>query len=660
MALFSLHSKYKPTGDQPQAIEKLSEGIKKNRDQTLLGITGSGKTFTMANIIKNAAKPTLVLCHNKTLAAQLYSEFKEFFPKAAVHYFVSYFDYYQPEAYIPQSDTYIEKDSSINEEIDRLRHAATSALLSRKDVLIIASVSCIYGLGSVEDYAQMTINLKVGSLRKRDKLLRQLTDIQYTRNDQNFERGTFRVRGGIIEIFPIYEDYSYRLEFFNDILEKISKVNTLTGEVIDKLKTIDIYPSKHYVTPKEKLIYAIEQIKKEAKKRVDYFKSNDMPLEAQRLESRVKYDIEIMEQTGYVKGIENYSRYLTNRQPGEQPATLLDYFPDDFLMFIDESHMTIPQVRGMFNGDKARKEVLIENGFRLPSALDNRPLTFAEFDHHINRVIYVSATPNDYELKQSKQVAQQIIRPTGLIDPVVEVRPVEHQIDDLIEQIRKRVQKRQRVLVTTLTKRMAEDLAEYLREIGIKVQYLHSDINTLERTDILHDLRTGVYDVVVGINLLREGLDLPEVSLVAIIDADKEGFLRSEQSLIQTFGRAARHQDGMVIMYADQITGSMKRAMEETTRRRKIQEKYNIDHNITPQTIQKAIRARISDEHKGQISDVHEIDFSKVPKDELSFLTKQLTEQMELAAANLQFEKAASLRDQVAEIKEIVRAKRIK
>lgn len=660
MSLFRLNAKYQPAGDQSQAIDKLTSGLKKDfREQTLLGVTGSGKTFTMANIIAKYSKPTLVICHNKTLAAQLYGEFKQFFPENAVHYFVSYFDYYQPEAYIPQSDTYIEKDSSINEEIDRLRHSATSSLLSRRDVLIVASVSCIYGLGSVEDYTDMTISLKLGKSYKRDKLLRQLNDIQYVRNDMNFERGSFRVRGDVLEILPSYEEYSYRLEFFANNLERINKVNFLTGEVIGKFRNIKIFPNKHYVTPREKLDQAIKEIKIEAKQRINFFNKKDKLLESQRLGNRIKHDIEIMEQTGYVKGIENYSRYLTNREPGEQPATLLDYYPDDFLMFIDESHMTLPQIRGMFNGDFARKKVLIDNGFRLPSAFDNRPLRFNEFDKHINKVIYVSATPNEFELSRSKQIVEQIIRPTGLVDPQIEIRPVKGQVDDLIEEVRVRVGKNQRVLVTTLTKRMAEDLSDYLSELNIKVQYLHSDIDTLKRSDILHDLRAGIFDVLVGINLLREGLDLPEVSLVAIFDADKEGFLRSEQSLIQTFGRAARHVNGKVIMYADHTTDSMSRAIKETNRRRKLQLAYNRNHHITPKTISKALVAKLSEQERAQLSDQAEIKFNKLPKDELIYLTKQLTEQMELAAANLQFEKAAEIRDQITEIKDILNSKKI-
>ncbi len=658
---FNLRAKYEPSGDQPDAIERLYAGLRDGqREQTLLGVTGSGKTFTMANLAAKINRPTLVLSHNKTLAAQLYSEFKEFFPDNAVHYFVSYFDYYQPEAYIARSDTYIEKDSAINEEIDRLRLAATSALLSRKDVLIVASVSCIYGIGSVEDFANMSISVKVGEIKKRDKFLRLLTDIQYARNDQNFQRGTFRVRGENIDVIPADGEEAYRIQFFGDEVESITKLTPLTGEVLDRPNEVTIFPAKHYVAPKEQIQRAMEHIRVEAAERVAWFKSQELHLEAQRIEQRVKYDLEILEQTGYVKGIENYSRYLTNREPGEQPATLLDYFPDDFLMMIDESHITVPQVRGMFNGDRARKEVLVEHGFRLPSALDNRPLTFTEFDRHINQVVYVSATPSDYELSRSSQVAEQIIRPTGLLDPEIEVRPVEHQVDDLIAEIRTRIKKGQRTLVTTLTKRMAEDLTEYLADIGIKVQYLHSEVHTLERTDILRDLRLGVYDVLVGINLLREGLDLPEVSLVAIIDADKEGFLRSESSLIQTIGRAARHIEGKVIMYADRITGSMKVAIEETNRRRERQTAYNEAHGITPQGIQKAIAERMAEEREAELADVQALDLAKIPKDELKHLLKQLNEQMDLAAANLQFEKAAELRDQIAEIRDYQAGKEIR
>lgn len=622
------------------------------REQTLLGVTGSGKTFTMANIVAQVQRPTLVLSHNKTLAAQLYSEFKEFFPENAVQYFVSYYDYYQPEAYIPRSDTYIEKDSSINEEIDRLRHAATMSLLTRKDVLIVASVSCIYGLGDVEDYSAMTLELKVGERQLRDKLLRRLTDIQYERNDIDFSRGKFRVRGDTVEVYPIGEETAYRLEFYGDELEKIKQVDPLTGEVLAERDSLRIFPGSHYVTPQEKLQRAVASIKTELAERLPVLKAADKLLEAQRLEQRTNYDLEMIEQTGFVSGIENYSRYLSNREPGEQPATLLDYFPDDFLMFVDESHMTLPQVRGMYNGDRARKETLVNYGFRLPSALDNRPLKFAEFDHHINQIIYVSATPADYEISRSGQVVEQIIRPTGLLDPPITVRPIAGQIDDLIAEIKATTAKQQRVLVTTLTKQMAEDLTDYLKELGIKVQYLHSEIQTFERSDILHDLRLGVYDVVVGINLLREGLDLPEVSLVAILDADKEGFLRNDRALIQTIGRAARHIDGRVLMYADRTTDSMQRAIDVTTKRRKVQEAYNQANGITPEGIQKALREKMHTEEGPTEEETRRIDFKAIPRDERKFLVKQLGDQMELASQNLQFEKAASLRDQIAEIKE--------
>ncbi len=651
MSKFQLKSDYKPTGHQPQAIEKLTAGLRNGeKQQTLLGVTGSGKTFTMANIVQNIQKPTLVMAHNKTLAAQLYSEFKAFFPNNAVHYFVSYFDYYQPEAYIARSDTYIEKDSQINEEIERLRHAATSSLLSRPDVLIVASVSCIYGIGSRDDYNDMSVHVEVGETRKRDKLLRHLTDIQYQRNDVDFHRSTFRVRGDVVDVMPASEELAYRIEFFGDEIERITKIDPLTGEILQDLQKLKIYPGSHYVTPHDKLKGALAQIQDELEQRLRFFRENGQLLEAQRLEQRTKFDLEMLEETGFVKGIENYSRYLTNRAPGEQPATLMDYFPDDYLLMIDESHMTVPQVRGMYNGDRARKEVLVEHGFRLPSALDNRPLTFSEFERHMNNVIYVSATPGEYELTHSPEPVQQVIRPTGLLDPPIEVRPVGSQVDDLIGEIRSTLDKHHRVLVTTLTKRMAEDLTEYLQEIGIKVAYLHSEVDTLDRTDILRDLRLGVYDVLVGINLLREGLDLPEVSLVAILDADKEGFLRSESALIQTIGRAARHVEGRVIMYADNVTGSMQRAIDETNRRRGIQEEYNREHGITPEGIQKAIdkgmRADLPDSEKPKL------DLKKVPKDEYKHLVRDLTRQMDMAAANLQFEKAAELRDVIEEIKE--------
>ena len=650
---FELHTDYQPTGDQPQAIAALTQGLQQGiQQQTLLGVTGSGKTFTMANLVQNVQKPTLVLAHNKTLAAQLYNEFKQFFPNNAVHYFVSYFDYYQPEAYIPRSDTYIEKDSQINEEIDRLRHAATSALLSRRDVLIVASVSCIYGIGSVDDYGQMAISLSSGERKLRDKFIRQLTDIQYHRNDMAFTRSTFRVRGDVIDVFPAGEESAYRFEFFGDEIDRITKINPLTGEIEKTLKAYTIYPGSHYVTPQEKLKVAIGKIQTELQDRLHYFEKHNQLLEAQRLSQRTKFDLEMLEETGFVKGIENYSRYLTNREPGEQPATLMDYYPDDYLLLIDESHMTIPQVRGMYNGDRARKEVLVEHGFRLPSAMDNRPLTFTEFEKHINQVVYVSATPAEYELSRSPKPVEQIIRPTGLLDPKIDVRPVTGQVDDLLAEIRERVAKHQRVLVTTLTKRMAEDLTEYLEELGVKVQYLHSDVDTLDRIDILRDLRLGVYDVLIGINLLREGLDLPEVSLVAILDADKEGFLRSEPALIQTIGRAARHVEGTVIMYADTITGSMRRAIDETNRRRELQQTYNHANDITPQGIKKAIAETMRSEVDSESKEAKMLkkDISKIPADEYPQIITDLRNQMELAAKNLEFEKAADLRDLITEI----------
>jgi excinuclease ABC subunit B len=651
MAKFEIKSDYKPTGDQPSAIAKLTEGISKGeKNQVLLGVTGSGKTYTMANLIQNTQKPTLVLSHNKTLAAQLYGEFRRFFPNNEVHYFVSYFDYYQPEAYIARSDTFIEKDSAINEEIDRLRHAATDALLTHRDVIIVASVSCIYGIGSPTDYNDLRVTVKLGERRLRDKFLRHLTDIQYQRNDIDFHRGTFRVRGDVVDVFPAGEELAYRIEFFGDEIERITKIDPLTGELLGKPDSLTIFPGSHYVTPFEKLKVALGQIESELGERTDQFKKMGKLVEAQRLQQRTKFDLEMLEQTGFVKGIENYSRYLTDRQPGEQPATLLDYFPDDFLMLIDESHMSVSQVRGMYNGDRARKESLVEYGFRLPSALDNRPLTFTEFEQHMNQVVYASATPAQYELTHSPEPVQQVIRPTGLIDPPIEVRSVDGQVDDLIDQIRKTLEKSQRVLVTTLTKRMSEDLTEYLKELNIKVAYLHSDVDTLDRTDILRDLRLGTYDVLVGINLLREGLDLPEVSLVAILDADKEGFLRSDTALIQTIGRAARHVEGRVIMYADHVTDSMKRAIDETNRRREIQQAYNKEHNITPTGISRAVE-------KGMRPDLPEeakkakLDLKKIPKDEYKSLVRDLTGQMDLAAANLEFEKAAELRDIITDIK---------
>ena len=646
-----LQSDYKPAGDQPVAIAQLVKGFHDGlRDQTLLGVTGSGKTFTMSNVIEAVQKPTLVLCHNKTLAAQLYAEFKNFFPDNAVHYFVSYFDYYQPEAYIARSDTFIEKDSQINEEIDRLRHAATDALLTRRDVIIVASVSCIYGIGSVEDYDGLSVKVAKGERRVRDKLLRQLTDIQYQRNDIDFHRGTFRVRGDVVDVFPAGEEVAYRIEFFGDEIERITRLEPLTGEILANLDNLKIFPSSHYVTPHDKLKVALGMIEGELDQRLVQFRGQDKLLEAQRIEQRTRFDLEMLEETGFVKGIENYSRYLTNREPGEQPATLMDYFPDDYLLLVDESHMTIPQIRGMYNGDRSRKEVLVEHGFRLPSALDNRPLTFTEFERHVNKAIYVSATPADYELSRSPEPARQVIRPTGLLDPMIEVRPIEGQIDDLISEVRATIAKHQRVLITTLTKRMSEDLTEYLKEINIKVAYLHSDVDTLERTDILRDLRLGTYDVIVGINLLREGLDLPEVSLVTILDADKEGFLRSEQALIQTIGRAARHVEGRVIMYADRVTGSMQRAITETNDRRDVQTAFNTQHGITPQGISRAVEKGMRPDLPEEAKTV-KLDLKKIPKDEYKHILKDLTGQMELASANLQFEQAAELRDIINDMK---------
>ncbi len=651
MSGFKLQSFYEPLGDQPAAIKQLTEGVEAGlKHQTLLGVTGSGKTFSMANVIQNTGKPTLVLSHNKTLAAQLYGEFKHFFPENAVHYFVSYFDYYQPEAYIARSDTFIEKDSQINEEIDRLRHAATDALLSRKDVIIVASVSCIYGIGSVQDYDGLSVKVEVGERRVRDKLLRHLTDIQYQRNDIDFHRGTFRVRGDVVDVYPAGEELAYRIEFFGDEIDRITQIDPLTGEILKSLQRLKVFPSSHYVTPQDKLKIALGQIERELEERLAQYKLEGKLLEAQRLEQRTRFDLEMLQETGFVKGIENYSRYLTNREAGEQPATLLDYFPDDYLLLVDESHMSIPQVRGMYNGDRARKESLVEYGFRLPSALDNRPLTFTEFERHVNQAIYVSATPAEYELSRSPEPAHQVIRPTGLLDPPIEVRPVTGQVDDLIAEIRDTVAKQQRVLVTTLTKRMSEDLAEYLQELNLKVAYLHSDVDTLDRTDILRDLRLGVYDVLIGINLLREGLDLPEVSLVAILDADKEGFLRSEQALIQTVGRAARHVDGHVIMYADRVTRSMQATLDETTRRRAIQEAYNNEHGITPTGINRAVEAGMRPDLPEEAKRA-KLDLKKIPKDEYASLIRDLSSQMDLAAANLQFEQAAELRDLIEQIK---------
>lgn len=649
---FRLVSEYSPTGDQPSAIKQLITGLDSGeKEQVLLGVTGSGKTFTMANIIANRNVPTLILAHNKTLAAQLYSEFKSFFPDNEVHYFVSYFDYYQPEAYMASSDTYIEKDSKINDEIDRLRHAATMALLTRRDTIIVASVSCIYGIGSPEDYSAMSINVKLGERRLQDKFIRLLTDIQYHRNDIDFQRGTFRVRGDIVDVFPAGSDTGYRVEFFGDIVDRLTRIDPLTGEILAEPDEVSIFPSSHYVTPKEKLEKAIENIKKDFAERLEWFEKHDKLLEAQRLAQRTKYDIEMLEETGFVKGIENYSRYLTNREIGEQPATLMDYFADDFLLIVDESHMTLPQVRGMYNGDRARKEVLVDYGFRLPSALDNRPLTFDEFNKHINQAIYVSATPSEYELSHSPKPAEQIIRPTGLVEPEIIIRPTKNQIDDLINEIRERTTKHQRVLVTTLTKRMAEDLSTYLQDLGIKTAYIHSDVDTLDRGDILRDLRNGVYDVLVGINLLREGLDLPEVSMVAIMDADKEGFLRSTGALIQTSGRAARHVGGKVYMYADRVTDSMRRAIDEMDRRRNIQLSHNKKYGITPESIAKEVGEGLRALIPKKADDSHKLNLKKIPKDEYPGLIRELTGQMELASANLEFEKAAELRDQILEIK---------
>ena len=646
---FVLHSEYEPQGDQPQAIAGLARGIRAGmRDQVLLGVTGSGKTFTMAKVIEELQMPTLVLAHNKTLAAQLYSEFKEFFPENAVEYFVSYYDYYQPEAYIPQSDLYIEKDSSRNDEIDRLRHAATSSLLQRKDVIIVASVSCIYGLGDPEDYESMTLSLKSGEFRDRNQILRRLVGIQYSRNDLGFTRGTFRVRGDVIEIIPVYGENIIRVELFGDEVDKIVEVDPLTGEMIQNLEEIAIFPATHYITSEEKLKIAMRSIEAELEQRLKEFRENEMLLEAQRLEQRTLFDLEMMNEIGFCQGIENYSRHLTGREAGEAPATLIDYFPKEYLLFIDESHVSIPQVGGMYAGDRSRKEVLVKYGFRLPSAMDNRPLRFNEFEERVHQVVYVSATPGPYELKRAQQVVEQIIRPTGLIDPEITIRPVKGQIDDLLEEIRVRVERTERVLVTTLTKKMAEDLTDYLAGVGIRVRYLHSEINTLERIVILRDLRLGKFDVLVGINLLREGLDLPEVSLVAILDADKEGFLRSETSLIQTIGRAARNVEGRVIMYADRMTDSMQRAITETNRRRAKQLEYNAAHGITPESVKKAVRDLIQAAEAAEAKVEYEV--GKRPnltQEEIRAKVKELEIEMLKAAGDLEFEKAAELRDEM-------------
>ena len=648
---FEIVSDFNLTGDQPQAVVKLVEGLHNGyRKQTLLGVTGSGKTFTMANVVARVQQPTLVMCHNKTLAAQLYAEFKEFFPNNAVEYFVSYYDYYQPEAYVPQQDLYIEKDADINDEIDKLRHAATRALFERRDTLIVASVSCIYGLGSPEEYQSFVLNLERGKTYSRQRILHRLVDMQYERNDIDFTRGKFRIRGDTLEVQPAYEEMALRIDFFGDEVERIVRLDPLTGEVLADLNAVDIYPAKHFVTSQESLLKGIQSIEQELDEQLKKLKSQDRLLEAARLEQRTHYDLEMLREAGYCPGVENYSRHLAGREPGSPPWTLLDYFPPDFLCFIDESHMTLPQIRGMFHGDMARKKTLIDFGFRLPSALDNRPLSYDEFDKRVNQVVYVSATPSEYEYKQSQQVVEQLVRPTGLLEPNVEVKPTKGQIDDLFDQIKQQVAKGERCLVTTLTKRMAEELSDYLIELGIKTHYLHSEVQTLERVEILRDLRLGTYDVVVGINLLREGLDLPEVSLVAILDADKEGYLRSQGALIQTMGRAARHVDGHVIMYADTVTKSMQGAIDETRRRRDIQEEFNRRNNITPQGIKKAIR---------DITERIKVAEEKAPytvkpatPEAIARLIKELEAQMKIAAKNLEFEKAALLRDRIYELRQ--------
>ena len=651
---FKLKAPYEPTGDQPQAIAELVKGFKEgNQCQTLLGVTGSGKTFTMANVIQQLQKPTLVIAHNKTLAAQLYGEFKEMFPDNAVEYFVSYYDYYQPEAYVPSTDTYIAKDSAINEEIDRLRLSATAALSERKDVIIVSSVSCIYGIGSPKDYQNMMISLRPGMEKDRDEVLRSLIDMQYDRNDMDFHRGTFRVRGDVVEIIPAYEsDVAIRVEFFGDELDRITEVDVLTGEIRRELNHIALYPASHYVVPMERILEASKAIEKEMEEQVAYFKSEDKLLEAQRISERTNFDLEMMKETGFCSGIENYSRHLAGLKPGEPPYTLMDYFGDDYLIMIDESHITVPQVRGMYFGDQSRKSTLVDYGFRLPSAKDNRPLNFEEFEERIDQVLFVSATPGQYEKDHELLRAEQIIRPTGLLDPYVEVRPVEGQIDDLVGEVNKEVEKHNKILVTTLTKRMAEELTDYMKDLGIRVKYLHSDIDTLERSEIIRDMRLDVFDVLVGINLLREGLDIPEISLVAILDADKEGFLRSETSLIQTIGRAARNAEGHVIMYADVITDSMRRAIDETLRRRELQETYNKEHGITPKTIKKAVRDLISiSKEVAKTQKKLEKDMESMSREELEELIGKVQKQMKAAAADLNFEMAAELRDQMIELK---------
>ena len=653
---FVLHSEYKPTGDQPQAIEELVKGFKEgDQFQTLLGVTGSGKTFTMANIIEKLNKPTLIIAHNKTLAAQLYGEFKEFFPENAVEYFVSYYDYYQPEAYVPSSDTYIEKDSSINDEIDKLRHSATAALTERKDVIIVASVSCIYGLGSPIDYQNMTVSLRPGMMKDRDEVIKKLVEIQYARNDMDFKRGTFRVRGDVLEIFPVSEsDMAFRVEFFGDEVDRITQIDVLTGEIKAELEHMVVFPASHYVVDRDNMNRSIIGIENELEYRVKEFRSQDKLLEAQRISERTNFDIEMLRETGFCSGIENYSRHLSGLKPGQPPHTLLDYFPDDFIIMVDESHITIPQIRGMYAGDRSRKNTLVEYGFRLPSALDNRPLNFDEFESHINQMLFVSATPNVYEKEHELARVEQIIRPTGLLDPEITVKPVKGQIDDLVGEIRKTLDAGNKVMINTLTKKMAEDLTNYLKEIGIRVRYLHSDIDTLERSEIIRDMRMDVFDVLVGINLLREGLDIPEIELVAILDADKEGFLHSEISLIQTIGRAARNADGRVIMYADVITDSMRNAIDETNRRRKIQAEYNEEHGITPQTIKKAVRDLISISKKVETSSDDIVkDIESMSEKEIDKLVAKIKKQMHTAAAELNFELAAKLRDQLLEIKKL-------